>query len=126
MSKIVEGLLYSEDHDWVKVEGDVAILGISDHAQHQLGEIVYVEFPAEGDELAAGDEAGVIESVKAASDVHAAVSGKVVAVNEDLEDNPGALNEDPYANWTMKIELSDKSELDNLMDSKQYEGFCAE
>lgn len=126
MSKIVEGLLYSEDHDWIKVEGDVATVGISDHAQHQLGEIVYVEFPAEGDELAAGDEAGVIESVKAASDIHAAVSGKVVAVNEDLEDNPGALNEDPYGNWTMKIELSDKSELDNLMDAKQYEGFCAE
>jgi len=126
MSKIVEGLFYSEDHDWVKVEGDVAVVGISDHAQHQLGEIVYVELPEVDDELSAGDTYGVIESVKAASDSHSPVSGKVVAINEELEDNPGAINEDPYANWVIKVELSDKSELDNLMDSKQYEGFCAE
>ncbi|OHW61547.1 glycine cleavage system H protein [Andreesenia angusta] len=126
MSKIVEGLFYSEDHDWVKVEGDVAIVGISDHAQHQLGEIVYVELPEVDDELSAGDTYGVIESVKAASDSHSPVSGKVVAINEELEDNPGAINEDPYANWVIKVELSDKAELDNLMDSKQYEGFCAE
>lgn len=126
MSKIVEGLFYSEDHDWVKVEGDVAVVGISDHAQHQLGEIVYVELPEVDDELSAGDTYGVIESVKAASDSHSPVSGKVVAINEELEDNPGAINEDPYANWVIKVELSDKAELDNLMDSKQYEGFCAE
>jgi glycine cleavage system H protein len=126
MSKIVEGLFYSEDHDWVKVEGDVTVVGISDHAQHQLGEIVYVELPEVDDELSAGDTYGVIESVKAASDSHSPVSGKVVAINEELEDNPGAINEDPYANWVIKVELSDKAELDNLMDSKQYEGFCAE
>lgn len=126
MSKIVEGLLYSEDHDWVKVEGDVATVGISDHAQHQLGEIVFVELPEEGDDLSAGDEYGVIESVKAASDSHTPVSGKVVAINEDLEDSPESINEDPYANWIIKVELSDKSELDNLMDSSKYEAFCAE
>jgi glycine cleavage system H protein len=126
MSKIVEGLYYSEDHDWVKVEGDVATVGISDHAQHQLGEIVYVELPEVDDEVAAGDTYGVIESVKAASDSHSPVSGKVVEINEELEDNPGAINEDPYANWVIKVELSDKAELDNLMDSKKYEEFCAE
>lgn len=126
MSKIVEGLFYSEDHDWVKVEGDVAVVGISDHAQHQLGEIVYAELPEVDDELSAGDTYGVIESVKAASDSHSPVTGKVVAINEELEDNPGAINEDPYATWIIKVELSDKSELDNLMDSKQYEAFCAE
>lgn len=126
MSKIVEGLYYSEDHDWVKVEGDVAVIGISDHAQHQLGEIVYVELPEVDDEVSAGDTYGVIESVKAASDSHSPVSGKVVAINEELEDNPGALNEDPYSNWVIKVELSDKSEVENLMDSKQYEEFSAE
>lgn len=126
MSKIVEGLFYSEDHDWVKVEGDVAVVGISDHAQHQLGEIVYVELPEVDDELSAGDTYGVIESVKAASDSHSPVSGKVVEINEELEDNPGAINEDPYANWVIKVELSDKSEVESLMDSSKYEAFCAE
>lgn len=126
MSKILEGLFYSEDHDWVKVEGDVAILGISDEAQHQLGEVVYVDLPEVDDELSAGDTYGVIESVKAASDSHTPVTGKVIAVNEDLEDNPAALNEDPYGTWVLKIEMTDKSELDKLMDAKQYEAFCAE
>lgn len=126
MSKIVDGLFYSEDHDWVKVEGNVAVIGISDEAQHQLGEIVYVELPEVDDELSAGDTYGVIESVKAASDSHSPVSGKVVEINEELDDNPGALNEDPYANWIIKVEMSDSSEVEKLMDSKQYEEFCAE
>ncbi|KNF07543.1 glycine cleavage system H protein GcvH [Gottschalkia purinilytica] len=126
MSKIVEGLLYSEDHEWIKVEGNEAYIGVTDHAQHQLGEIVYVELPAVDDELNAGDVFGVIESVKAASDSYLPVSGKIVAVNEDLEDNPGLVNEDPYANWVVKVELSDSSELDKLMDAKQYEEFCNE
>lgn len=126
MSKILEGLLYSKDHDWVKVEGNVAILGISDEAQHQLGEVVYVDLPAVDDELSAGDVYGVIESVKAASDSLTPVSGKVIAVNEELEDNPGALNEDPYGAWVLKIEMTDPSELDNLMDAQKYEAFSAE
>ncbi|MDO5707344.1 MAG: glycine cleavage system protein GcvH [Andreesenia angusta] len=125
MSKIVEGLYYSEDHDWVKVEGGVATIGITDEAQHQLGEIVYVELPEEDDELSAGDVYGVVESVKAASDSHSPVSGKVVEINEELDDNPGALNEDPYGNWIVKVELSDESEVEKLMDAKKYEEFCA-
>ena len=126
MSKIVDGLLYSEDHEWFKVEGNVATIGITDHAQHQLGEIVYVELPDTDDELDAGEAFGVIESVKAASDSFMPVSGKIVEANEDLDDEPGSLNEDPYANWIIKVELSDESQLDGLMDAKKYEEFCAE
>lgn len=125
MSKIVDGLFYSEDHDWVKVEGGVATIGISDEAQHQLGEIVYVELPDVDSEVSVGDDYGVVESVKAASDLHAPVSGKIVEVNEDLDDNPAALNEDAYANWIAKVELSDESEVEKLMDAKAYEEFCA-
>ena len=126
MSKIVEGLLYSEDHEWIKADGNVVTVGITDHAQHQLGEIVYVELPDVDDELDAGDTFGVIESVKAASDSFMPVSGKIVEANEDLDDEPGSLNEDPYANWIIKVELSDASQLDGLMDAKKYEEFCAE
>ena len=126
MSKIVEGLLYSEDHEWIKVEGNVATVGITDLAQDQLGEIVYVELPDEDDELEAGDTFGVIESVKAASDSFMPVSGKIVETNEELEDEPEALNSDPYANWIIKVELSDESQLDGLMDAKKYEEFSAE
>ncbi len=125
MSKIVDGLFYSEDHDWVKVEGGVATIGISDEAQHQLGEIVYVELPDVDSEISVGDDYGVVESVKAASDLHAPVSGKVIEVNEDLDDNPAALNEDAYANWIAKVELSDESEVEKLMDAKAYEEFSA-
>ncbi len=126
MSKIVDGLLYSEDHDWVKVDGTTATVGITDHAQHQLGEIVYVELPEVDDEIEAGDTFGVIESVKAASDSVMPVSGKVVEVNETLDDEPGSLNEDPYTNWIVKVELTDESQLEGLMDAKKYEEFCAE
>lgn len=126
MSKIVEGLSYSEDHEWIKVDGNIATIGITDNAQHQLGEIVYVELPDVDDELDAGDAFGVIESVKAASDSFMPVSGKVVEVNESLDDEPGSINEDPYANWIIKVELSDASQLDGLMDAKKYEEFCAE
>ena len=126
MSKIVEGLLYSEDHEWTKVEGNVATIGITDLAQHQLGEIVYVELPEVDDEFAAGDTFGVIESVKAASDALVPLSGKVVEINEKLDDEPEALNADAYANWIIKVELSDESQLEGLMDAKKYEEFSAE
>ena len=126
MSKIVEGLLYSDDHEWIKVEGNVATIGITDHAQDQLGEIVYVELPEVDDEFSAGDAFGVIESVKAASDSFLPVSGKIVEINEALEDEPGSVNEDAYANWLVKVELSDASEVDSLMDSAKYEEFCNE
>ncbi|MGF7060291.1 glycine cleavage system protein GcvH [Brassicibacter mesophilus] len=123
--KVLEGLLYSNDHEWIKVEGNEAYIGITDHAQHQLGEIVYVELPQVDDELNAGDVFGVIESVKAASDSYLPISGKVVGVNEALDDSPQLINEDPYANWVVKIEIADKSELENLMDAKAYEEFCS-
>ena len=123
--KVLEGLLYSNDHEWIKVEGNVASIGITDHAQHQLGEIVFVELPQVDDELNAGDVFGVIESVKAASDSYLPVSGKVVEVNEALDDSPQLINEDPYENWIVKIEIADESELENLMDAKAYEEFCS-
>ncbi len=122
--KLVEGLLYTEDHEWVKVEGNKAKIGITDHAQHELGDIVYVELPEEDDELAKGDVFGVIESVKAASDSFTPLSGTVTAVNEELEDAPESVNADPYAAWMFEIELSDASELDGLMDAEAYKTFC--
>lgn len=121
MSKIIDGLLYSESHEWVKVDGNVALIGISDFAQVELGDITYVELPAEGDEFSAGDEFGALESVKASSELYTPVSGSVVAVNSALEDAPEQINEDPYAAWIIKLEMSDKAELDALMDAAAYE-----
>ncbi len=123
--KIVEGLLYSNDHEWIKVEGKEAYIGITDFAQHKLGEIVYVELPQVDDELSTGDVFSVVESVKAASDSYLPISGKVIEVNEDLDGEPGLINEDPYANWIAKIELSDESELKGLMNAEEYEDFCS-
>ncbi|MGO1368301.1 MAG: glycine cleavage system protein GcvH [Senegalia sp. (in: firmicutes)] len=124
--KIVEGLYYSTDHEWVKVEGENALIGITDHAQHNLGEIVYVELPEEDDDFEKEESFGVVESVKTASDILAPVSGTVVEINEKLEDSPELVNEDAFESWFIKIKLNDKSELDELMDSKAYEKFCAE
>jgi len=124
MSKIVEGLLYTEDHEWVKVEGNKAKIGVTDHAQHELGDIVYVELPEEDDELAKGDVFGVVESVKAASDSFTPLSGTVTAVNENLEDAPESVNATPYEAWMFELELSDTSELDGLMDAAAYKAFC--
>lgn len=121
--KIVDGLLYSEDHEWIKVDGNIATIGITDFAQHQLGEVVFVEMPAEDDEFDANEAFGAIESVKAASDVLMPVTGKVVEINEDLDDEPGMINEQPYEAWIIKIELSDPSELESLMDSAKYKEF---
>lgn len=122
--KILEGLYYSKDHEWVKVDGDKAYIGITDYAQHALGEIVYVEMPEVDDEIESGDVFGVIESVKAASDSDLPISGKVVEINEELEDSPELLNESPYESWILAVEISDKAELENLMDPKEYEEFC--
>ncbi|SET07766.1 glycine cleavage system protein GcvH [Prevotella sp. kh1p2] len=124
MAKVIEGLYYSESHEFVKIEGDFGYIGITDFAQHELGNIVYVDMPEVDDELAAGEEFGAVESVKAASDLNAPVSGTVVEVNEALEDNPGLINEDAFGNWMVKVQLSDKAELDSLMDAKAYEAFC--
>lgn len=121
MAKVIEGLYYSESHEYVKVEGDFAYVGITDYAQHALGNVVYVDMPEVDDEVEAGEDFGAVESVKAASDLISPVSGTVVEVNEALEDKPELLNEDAFANWIMKVELSDKTELDNLMDAAAYE-----
>ena len=122
--EVKKGLYYSEDHEWIKVEEGVATIGITDFAQHSMGEIVYVELPMEEDELDAGDVFGVLESVKAASDSFAPVSGEVVEVNEALEDEPELINESPYDAWILKIMMSNESELKDLMSPEEYEEFC--
>ena len=125
MAKTVEGLYYSESHELVKVEGDVAVIGITDFAQHAMGDLSYVDMPEVDDEVAAGDEFGAVESVKAASDLYSPVSGVVVEINEELEDAPELLNQDAFANWIIKVRMSDASELDSLMDASAYEAMCA-
>ncbi|MCB6902070.1 MAG: glycine cleavage system protein GcvH [Hoylesella buccalis] len=124
MAKVIEGLYYSESHEFVKVEGNIASIGITDYAQQALGNIVYVDLPDVDDEIEAGDDFGAVESVKAASDLSTPVSGTVVEVNEALEDTPELINQDAFGAWIIKVELSDSSELDNLMDAKKYEEFC--
>ena len=126
MSKIIEGLYYSESHEYVKVEGDFGFIGITDFAQHELGNVVYVDMPEVDDEVTAGEEFGAVESVKAASDLMSPVSGTVVEVNEALEDEPGLINKDAFENWIIKVELSDKSELDGLMDAAAYKDMIGE
>ncbi len=124
MSTIKEGLLYSESHEWVKVDGNVAIIGVSDFAQSEMGDITYVEFPEVDDEISAGDEFGALESVKTSSELISPVSGKVVAVNEALEDAPELVNEDAYTAWIIKVEMSDVSELDSLLSPANYENIA--
>ena len=126
MAKVLEGLYYSESHEYVRVEGEIGYIGITDYAQHALGTVVYVDMPEEDDEVEAGEEFGAVESVKAASDLIAPVSGTVLEVNEALADKPELLNEDAYANWIIKVELTDKTELDQLMDAEAYEEHCKE
>jgi glycine cleavage system H protein len=124
MAKVLEGLYYSESHEFIRVEGDFGFVGITDYAQHALGNVVYVDMPDVDDEVEAGEEFGAVESVKAASDLISPVSGTVVEVNEALDDEPELLNKDAFENWIIKVQLSDKSELDNLMDAKAYAAFC--
>jgi glycine cleavage system H protein len=124
MAKIIEGLFYSESHEFVRVEGEYGYIGITDYAQHALGNVVYVDMPETDDEVEAGEEFGAVESVKAASDLISPVSGVVVEVNDALEDEPELLNKDAFENWIIKVELTDKTELDNLMDAKAYEAYC--
>lgn len=126
MSKILDDLRYAESHEWVKVDGDIATVGISDYAQHALGNIVYVDMPEVGDEVTQGEDFGAVESVKAASDLLSPVSGEVVEINEALEDEPELVNQDAYANWIMKVKISDPAELDNLLDGAAYAKLCEE
>ena len=120
MSKIIEGLKYSETHEWVKVEGNVAIVGVSDYAQKEMGDITYVDMPDVDDEVSKDEEFGALESVKASSDLVSPVSGVVVEKNEALEDAPELINQDPYEIWIIKVEMSDASELDALLDAAGY------
>ena len=118
-------LKYSKDHEWVSVDGNVATIGISDFAQDQLGDIVFVDIQTEGEELAAGEVFGAIEAVKTVADALMPVSGKVIEVNADLEGAPESVNTDPYgAGWMIKVEMSDPAELDNLLDAAGYEAIC--
>ena len=124
MATFQAGLYYSESHEYVRVEGEFGYIGISDYAQHALGNVVYVDMPEVDDEITAGEEFGAVESVKAASDLFAPVSGTVVEINEALEDEPELINQDAFANWIIKVQLSDPSELDKLMDAEAYKAHC--
>ena len=124
MAKVIEGLYYSESHEFVRVEGKYGYIGITDYAQNALGNVVYVDMPEVDDEVTAGEEFGAVESVKAASDLMSPVSGTVVEINEALDDQPELINQDAYANWIIKVEMADASELGSLMDAKAYAAFC--
>ena len=124
MAQVKEGLYYSESHEYLRVEGEYGFIGITDYAQHALGNVVYVDMPDVDDEVTAGEEFGAVESVKAASDLISPVSGTVVEVNEALEDQPELINQEPWENWIIKVEMSDKAELDSLMDAEAYKAFC--
>ena len=121
MSKIIPGLLYSESHEWVKVDGGVAIIGVTDYAQSELGDITYVDMPQKGDEVTKECELGALESVNTAADLISPVSGTVVATNNQVEDDPSLINSDPYTNWIVKVEMSDVKELDSLLSAAAYE-----
>ena len=120
MSTVKEGLLYSESHEWVKVEGDIAVIGVSDFAQAEMGSITYVDLPEVDDEFSSGEEFGALESVKAASDLYCPVSGVVVEVNAALDEEPEKINEDPYGAWIIKVRMSDPAELDSLLSPEAY------
>ncbi|MBO5445035.1 MAG: glycine cleavage system protein GcvH [Muribaculaceae bacterium] len=124
--KIIENIRYAESHEWVSLDGEIATVGITDYAQHALGDIVYVDMPEVGDEVTAGEDFGAVESVKAASDLYSPVSGEVVEINEALEEEPGLINQDAFANWIMKVKVSDPSELEDLLDAEAYAKICEE
>jgi glycine cleavage system H protein len=125
--EVPPGLKYSKEHEWVAAEELVATIGITDHAQDQLGEIVYLELPAVGEKISKDDPFGVVESVKAVSDIYAPVSGTVIEVNEGLPESPEVINEDPYGDgWMIKVRISDATELEDLMDGEEYEELVAQ
>lgn len=126
MAKVVEGLLYSKSHEWVKVEKGVAVIGVTDYAQQEMGDVTYVDMPNAGDEVVKDEECGAVESVKASSEIYSPVSGTVIETNLDLEASPELINEDAFSAWIMRVEMSDESELDDLMDAAAYEALTAE
>ncbi|MHC4205327.1 MAG: glycine cleavage system protein GcvH [Planctomycetota bacterium] len=122
----VKGLFYTKDHEWISIEGDLATMGITDYAQEQLGELVFVELPAIGKQVSAHDEIAIVESSKAANDVYSPVTGKVIEVNQELESNPELINEDCYKKgWIVKLQLSDPISGEDLMNSDQYKEYVA-
>ena len=124
MAKILKDLKYTENHEWAKIEGKTMKVGVTDYAQHAMGDIVYVELPDTGADFRAGEDLCVIESVKGANDVYSPLSGKVTEVNSELEDSPELINSDPYGSWIAEMELSDPSEGDKLLDGEAYEKLC--
>ena len=125
MTKIIDGLLYSKEDEWLRVEGDEGVIGITDYAQDALSDLVYLELPSVGETLGQGEVFGVIESVKAAADLYMPISGEITAVNEDLPDTPELMNSDPYGDgWLARVNLSDTGELDGLMDADAYRAYC--
>lgn len=121
---VLNNLLYTKDHEWIRVEGNKAYIGITDHAQKLLGDIVFIELPEEGTEFSKGDAFGVVESVKAASDIYVPVSGNIVEFNEEIVDSPEVVNEKPYESWMIAVELQDESELKELLSPEEYENIC--
>lgn len=127
MSKIPEKLKYSKEHEWVRVEGDLVVIGITDHAQEKLGEIVYLELPAKGEKIDKEEAFGVVESTKAVSDIYAPVTGEIVEVNTGLVTTPERINKDPYEDgWLVKVKVADKKDLDGLLSEKEYADFLKE
>lgn len=124
--KVLKDLYYSKEHEWVRMEGDMAYIGISDYAQSELGDIVYVELPELDEDYEVEESFGVVESVKAVSDLYMPISGTIVEVNEDLEDQPELINEDAYESWIIKVKVADEGELEDLLSGKEYQAFCAE
>lgn len=122
--KVLKGLYYSKDHEWVKVSGNRAYIGITDYAQHALGSIVFVELPEVESELAEGENFGVVESVKAASDLLTPIDCTVIEINEAVIDDPALVNEDAFENWMLKVEIKDKTQLESLLTAEDYEEFC--
>lgn len=123
---VLENLLYTKNHEWIRVEGDKAYIGVTDHAQKLLGDIVFVDLPEEDDEFKKGESFSVIESVKAAADIYMPAGGKVIEVNEVLSDDPAAINSNAYENWMIVVELEDKEDLKDLLKASDYENLCKE
>ena len=126
MSIIPENLYYTEEHEWISIEDDIATVGITDFAQSSLGDIVFVELPEVDSDFDSGDSFGVVESIKSVSDLYTPLSGSVVEKNEELEEAPEKLNEDAFASWLVKIKMKNPSQVENLMDAKKYKAFCSE
>ncbi len=124
MAKILDGLKYTEDHEWISVEDGVATIGITDFAQSSLGDIVFVELPDEGESLEAGNSFGVVESIKSVSDLYTPVNGSILEKNTTIEDSPESLNEDAYGSWLIKVKLENEADIESLMDSTAYKEYC--